>query len=188
MENKNWMNHRGWFYAFIFLILLILIAMIYITVSVSDDTPPLKHEKEMDNKDFTIAFNNHELQTLMNSTLKDYDIKTHIKNKTVSFDTKTKILGKQLDVTINTHPKKYDRSTIKFNIKSIDIGKLNISNPFILSQIKNHGDIPPYIQIHPKDESFYLSLDELDIQNVDNIQIQTLDLLAKKWYFDIKLK
>ncbi|PTJ56601.1 DUF2140 domain-containing protein, partial [Mammaliicoccus sciuri] len=50
------------------------------------------------------------------------------------------------------------------------------------------SELPPYIYVNPKDESFNLSLNQLEIDNVESIQIQTLDISDKKWYFDIKLK
>lgn len=188
MENKNWMNHRAWFFAFVILIILILTATVYIFVSISDDSNhPINNHEKID-KDFTISFSNSELESLMNASIKKYNIQSKITTKSLSFDTSTKILGKDIDITLKTKPVKLNNETIKFEIKAIDIGKLNISNPFVLSQIKKHSDLPPYIQVNPKDESVYLSLDQLDIDNVESIQIQTLDISAKKWYFDIKLK
>ncbi len=168
MENKHWMNHRAWFYAFIILIILILVALAYVWSQISDDTnhPTINTEQ----------------------TKKDFDIQSRITKKSLSFDTRTKILGKDIDITLQTKPKKLNNDTIYFKIQSIDIGKLNISNPFILSQIKKYSELPPYIHVNPKDESFNLSLDQLDIDNVESIQIQTLDISDKKWYFDIKLK
>lgn len=188
MENKNWMNHRAWFYAFIILIILILGALAYVWSQISDDTNHPTINTEQTKKDFTISFDNAQLESLMNASMKDYDIQSRITKKSLSFDTRTKILGKDIDITLQTKPKKLNNDTIYFKIQSIDIGKLNISNPFVLSQIKKYSDLPEYINIDPKEETIYLSLDKIDIDNVDAIQIQTLDISAKKWYFDIKLK
>lgn len=188
MENKHWMNHRAWFYAFIILIILILVALAYVWSQISDDTNHPTINTEQTKKDFTISFDNAQLESLMNASMKDYDIQSRITKKSLSFDTRTKILGKDIDITLQTKPKKLNNDTIYFKIQSIDIGKLNISNPFILSQIKKYSELPPYIHVNPKDESFNLSLDQLDIDNVESIQIQTLDISEKKWYFDIKLK
>ncbi|GGH97494.1 MULTISPECIES: DUF2140 family protein [Mammaliicoccus] len=188
MENKHWINHKAWFFAFITLIILILLALVYVFISISNDDQYPHSKNEQINKDFTISFNNAELESLMNASIAQYDIQTNITKKALSFDTHTKILGKEIPIKLKTKPVKLNNDTIKFDIQAIDIGKLNISNPFILSQIKKHSDLPPYIHVNPKDESFYLSLDQLDIDNVESIQIQTLDISAKKWYFDIKLK
>ena len=188
MENKHWMNHRAWFYAFIILIILILVALAYVWSQISDDTNHPTINTEQTKKDFTISFDNAQLESLMNASMKDYDIQSRITKKSLSFDTRTKILGKDIDITLQTKPKKLNNDTIYFKIQSIDIGKLNISNPFVLSQIKKYSDLPEYINIDPKEETIYLSLDKIDIDNVDAIQIQTLDISAKKWYFDIKLK
>lgn len=188
MENKHWTNHSAWFYAFIILIIIILGSLIYIWSQISDDNNHPKINTEQTKKDFTISFNNEQLESLMNASMKDYDIQSRITEKYLSFDTHTKILGKDFDITIQTKPKKINNDTIYFKIHSIDIGKMNVSNPFILSQIKKYSELPPYIQVNPKDESFNLSLDRLEIDNVEAIQIQTLDISDKKWYFDIKLK
>nr|WP_263313294.1 YpmS family protein [Mammaliicoccus sp. Marseille-Q6498] len=188
MESKEWMNHRYWFYAFILLIILILVAIIYVFTSISDSSSHHNIHDSQTNKDFTISMKNDELQSLMNASLDEYNVKTKITKKTLTFDTTTEILGKDIDVSLKTKPIKENRNTIKFDIKSINIGKLNISNPFILSQIKKFSDLPQYIDISPKDESIYLSLDKLDIDNVKSVQIQKLDISSEKWYFDIKLK
>lgn len=188
MENKNWMNNRIWFYAFTILIVLILIAIIYVFTSINDSSKPINESNEQTSKDFTVSFNNEELQSLMNATLKDYDIQTKITDNDLIFKTKTQVLKKDIDIKLDAKPSKVNKDTIKFKIKSMDIGKLNISNPFVLSQIKKYSDLPEYINIDPKNETIYLSLDKINIDNVDAIQIQTLDISAKKWYFDIKLK
>ncbi|PNZ73865.1 DUF2140 family protein [Mammaliicoccus stepanovicii] len=188
MENRHWMNHRFWFFAFITIIIFILIAMVYVYMSVSDSqgTPP--KNAYSGKKDFTLALNNNELETFINKSLVDYDIKSNVSRNNLSFYTRTKILSKKIDIKLNTKPEKLNTNTIKFNIKSIDIGKLNISNPFVLSQIKKYGNFPEYISINPKDESIYLSLNKIKIENVESVKIQRLDISDKKWYFDIKLK
>lgn len=188
MENKNWMNNRFWFYAFTILIVLILIAIIYVFTSITDSSKSVNESNEQTSKDFTVSFNNAELQSLMNATLKDYDIETEITKNDLIFNTTTQVLNRDINIKLDTIPTKVNKDTIKFKIQSIDIGKLNISNPFVLSQIKKYSDLPEYINIDPKEETIYLSLDKIDIDNVDAIQIQTLDISAKKWYFDIKLK
>jgi len=137
MENKNWMNNRFWFYAFTILIVLILIAIIYVFTSITDSSKPVNESNEQTSKDFTVSFNNEELQSLMNATLKDYDIETEITKNDLIFNTTTQVLNRDINIKLDTIPTKVNKDTIKFKIQSIDIGKLNISNPFFLSHCED---------------------------------------------------
>src|SRR5699024_871321 len=154
----------------------------------TDSSKPVNESNEQTSKDFTVSFNNEELQSLMNATLKDYNIETEITKNDLIFNTTTQALNREINIKLDTIPTKVNKDTIKFKIQPIDIGKLNISNPFVISQIKTYSDLQEYIINETKVETIYLSLDKIDIDNVDAIQIQTLDISAKKWYFDIKLK
>ena len=116
MENKNWMNNRFWFYAFTILIVLILIAIIYVFTSITDSSKPVNESNEQTSKDFTVSFNNAELQSLMNATLKDYDIETEITKNDLIFNTTTQVLNRDINIKLDTIPTKVNKDTIKFKI------------------------------------------------------------------------
>ena len=117
MENKNWMNNRFWFYAFTILIVLILIAIIYVFTSITDSSKPVNESNEQTSKDFTVSFNNEELQSLMNATLKDYDIETEITENDLIFNTTTQVLNRDINIKLDTIPTKVNKDTIKFKIQ-----------------------------------------------------------------------
>lgn len=188
MENKHWMNHRFWFFAFITTFLVILIFVIYVLMSITSNDTHLEKNQSHSKNDFTISFSNQQLEDLMNASLKKENITTEITTKHLSFKTKTKILNQTIDIKLITKPYKVNRDTIKFKIESIDIGRLNVSNPFVLSQIKSYTDLPSYIDLNHKDETIILKLNSLKIDNVESVQIKKLDISAKKWYFDIELQ
>ena len=131
------MNNRFWFYAFTILIVLILIAIIYVFTSITDSSKPVNESNEQTSKDFTVSFNNAELQSLMNATLKDYDIETEITENDLIFNTTTQVLNRDINIKLDTIPTKVNKDTIKFKIQSIDIGKLNISNLLYYLKLKS---------------------------------------------------
>lgn len=168
--------------AFNGIILLLFIGFIIWPVS-EFDKPSKTFIDEKQSSEFIIRTSKQNLNNLINAYLDQilagskhqYSISLE---KDVHMQGELPVFSTTVPLSAHLEPVVLKNGDIALKLRSISIGLLELPNKRIMKYMKDHLEIPEWVQINPNEEEIYVAITEMDFESNFQLAAEHIDLEA----------
>jgi uncharacterized protein YpmS len=178
---------NNWKVAFFFLlgVVVILIVTLFFMASTPFDRP------DTDSKDIGITEDEHvsllvrtnkaDLNKVINHYLVEegftgpIDYQVFVKDQ-VELYGMVPVFGQNLEMLLTFEPQALENGDLLLKQKSISIGSLNLPVAYVMKIIQQNYKLPNWVEIQPKNESIYVSLQEMKLKSDIKVRANSFNL------------
>lgn len=86
------------------------------------------------------------------------------------------VFGNELDFSMDFEPEVQENGDILLKQESLLVGKLSLPIRNVLKYVNNNFSLPQWLQINPKEESVYVSLQDLEMKSDFRVKLKKFNL------------
>ncbi len=172
-----------------FFSLLGIVGVFIITLFILASTPfeqtELKQETNEVLKDKHVSFlvrtNKADLNKLINHYLVEegftgpMEYQVFVKDNVELYGT-FPVFGQNLEMVLTFEPQALENGDLLLKQKSISIGSLNLPVTYVMKVIEQNYKLPHWVEIQPKNESIYVSLQEMELKSDIKVRANSFNL------------
>jgi uncharacterized protein YpmS len=84
--------------------------------------------------------------------------------------------GNDLDISMDFEPEVQKDGDLLLRQQSLAVGRLQLPVRTVLGYVNNNFSLPEWVRIHPKDESVYVALQEMEMKSDFRVKVKKFDL------------
>lgn len=171
-----------------FFILLGIIAAVIIAVWVLIASPveetkiePVPNQSDGDDVAFNVSTNKRDLNRVINHYLEEEAKNSQI-NYQVLLTDEVELYGtlplfsQELELRLTFEPQALKNGDLILKQRSISVGRLNLPVSTVLKFVRDSYDLPDAVNIQPKEERVYVSMQRLKLKSDIKVRVNEFDL------------
>ncbi|WP_226085201.1 YpmS family protein [Mesobacillus sp. S13] len=171
-----------------FFILLGIIAAVFIAVWVLIASPveetkiePVPNQSDGDDVAFNVSTNKRDLNRVINHYLEEEAKNSQI-NYQVLLTDEVELYGtlplfsQELELRLTFEPQALKNGDLILKQRSISVGRLNLPVSTVLKFVRDSYDLPAAVNIQPKEERVYVSMQRLKLKSNIKVRVNEFDL------------
>ncbi|WP_154608258.1 YpmS family protein [Streptococcus zhangguiae] len=187
-----------WKWAFLLLVSALLALGIVVVERMTTSREEKSHlatpiASDKDQKVGTFTTNKEQLNTMLDTYLKDYQTDTFSYTVTATsqfllFEGTYKVWGLTIPLYIYFQPNKLNDGSILLTVSEISAGTLSLPKEEILAYLKNQSQLPDFVEIDSKKATVTIHLPEIENAHKVYVKANTIDFYNNQLIFDIYRK
>jgi uncharacterized protein YpmS len=171
-----------------FFILLGIMAAVILSVWVLIASPveetkiePVPNQSDRDDVAFNVSTNKRDLNRVINHYLEEEAKNSQI-NYQVLLTDEVELYGtlplfsQELELRLTFEPQALKNGDLILKQRSISVGKLNLPVSTVLKFVRDSYDLPDAVNIQPKEERVYVSMQRLKLKSDIKVRVNEFDL------------
>lgn len=171
-----------------FFILLGIMAAVILSVWMLIASPvektkiePIPNQSERDDVAFNVSTNKRDLNRVINHYLEEEAKNSQI-NYQVLLTDEVELYGtlplfsQELELRLTFEPQALKNGDLILKQRSISVGKLNLPVSTVLKFVRDSYDLPDAVNIQPKEERVYVSMQRLKLKSDIKVRVNEFDL------------
>lgn len=150
------------------------------------------HELDVANKVAKIEMTSSQVNSLVNSYLKDFQTSNMTYNfylgDVATFTGTYKFLFMNIPLSITFTPLAMDNGDIELKVEKISAGNINLPKDKALDYIKSTYDFPSFVSINGQKEKATIALSQIELPNNLLVEVDQIDLKNEKLAFNLLQK
>ncbi|MEW8971682.1 YpmS family protein [Mesobacillus jeotgali] len=171
-----------------FFILLGIMAAVFLSVWVLIASPveetkiePVPNQSDRDDVAFNVSTNKRDLNRVINHYLEE-----EVKNSQIDYQVlltdevelygTLPLFSQELELRLTFEPQALKNGDLILKQRSISVGKLNLPVSTVLKFVRDSYDLPDAVNIQPKEERVYVSMQRLKLKSDIKVRVNEFDL------------
>ncbi|PLR77253.1 DUF2140 domain-containing protein [Bacillus sp. V3-13] len=162
-------------------IAVIAVLLIMINLPAGDRPDSLREPADQEDVQFNIKTNKHDLNRVINHYLEsegltgtaDYEVVLH--DEVVLYGT-LPVFTDEIKMKLTFEPEALENGDLLLRQESISVGQLQLPVAFVLKLINDRYELPEWVEISPKEELVYVSLQNMRLKSNIKVKVNEFDL------------
>jgi uncharacterized protein YpmS len=180
------MIKNKWKIGFFILLGLMAAAILFIWILIASPVEETKLEpgtngSNQDDVAFNVSTNKRDLNRVINHYLEEeaknsqMDYQVLLTNEVELYGT-LPLFSQELELKLTFEPQALENGDLILNQRSISVGKLNLPVSTVLKFVRDSYDMPDAVEIQPKEERVYVSMQRLKLKSDIKVRVNEFDL------------
>lgn len=180
------MKKNKWKIGFFILLGIMIAAIVSIWVLVASPIEETKtktgpNRSDTDDVAFNVSTNKRDLNRVINHYLEEEAKNSQI-NYQVLLTDEVELYGtlplfsQELELRMTFEPQALENGDMVLNQRSISVGRLNLPVSTVLKFVRDSYDLPDAVNIQPKEERVYVSMQNLKLKSDTKVRVNEFDL------------
>lgn len=160
----------------------ILVFWLLISLPVQEtEIEPGKNNADVDDVAFHVSTNKRDLNRVINHYLEEevknsqFDYQVLLKDEVELYGT-LPIFSQELELKLTFEPQALENGDLILKQRSISVGRLHLPVSTVLKFVQDSYDMPDAVNIQPKEERVYVSMQRLKLKSDIKVRVNEFDL------------